>query len=318
MKSRIALIAIFVLVLAAASRGAVLLDRVVAVVNQEVITWSDLYKDMESEASPQVREMKPAERLEVFRKNESSFLDTLINFKLQVQEAKKLGISVSDDEVKEAVDNIKKKYAMTDSVFTESLKKEGFTREEYMNRLRDQILVGKVVNQQIRSKILITDAEVKRYLGKNRALAADAEDEYRISQIFFSRQKNDEGKTGAEEKAAEVMKKLREGESFAELAKTYSEDPSASVGGDLGFIKKGQLMKEFGEVVAKLKQGEVSQPFWSERGLHIIKLEGIRSGKTEREIMEEARKKLGENIFEQRYTSWIKSLREQAFVEIRL
>jgi peptidyl-prolyl cis-trans isomerase SurA len=318
MKSRIALVAIFVLGLAAVSRGAVLLDRVVAVVNQEVITWSDLYKDMESNASPQMREMKPAERLEVFRKNESSFLDTLINFKLEVQEAKKLGITVNDDEVGEAVGSIKKKYGMSESVFRESLKKEGYTLEEYMNRLRDQILVGKVVNQQIRSKILITDAEVKRYLEENKSLAADSGDEYRISQIFFSRQKNDEGKTGAEEKAAEVMKKLKEGESFAELAKTYSEDPSASVGGDLGFIRKGQLMKEFSEVVAKLKQGEVSQPFWSEKGLHIIKLEGISSGKTEHEIMEEARTKLSEKIFEQRYTSWIKSLREQAFVEIRL
>jgi peptidyl-prolyl cis-trans isomerase SurA len=318
MKSRIALVAIFVLVCAAVSRGAVLLDRVVAVVNQEVITWSDLYKDMESNASPQFREMKPAERLEVLRKNESSFLDTLINFKLQVQEAKKLGITVNDDEVREAVDSIKKKYGMTDSVFTESLKKEGLTLEEYMNRLRDQILVGKVVNQQIRSKILITDAEAKRYLEENKALAADSGDEYRISQIFFLKRENGEGKTGAEEKAAEVMKKLKEGESFAELAKTYSEDPSASVGGDLGFIKKGQLMREFGEVAAKLKQGEVSQPFWSEKGLHIIKLEGIRSGKTEHEIMEEARKKLSEKIFEQRYASWIKSLREQAFVEIRL
>jgi peptidyl-prolyl cis-trans isomerase SurA len=318
MRSRIALVAIFVLVFAAVSRSAVLLDRVVAVVNQEVITWSDLYKDMESNASPQLREMKPAERLEVFKRNESSFLDRLIKFKLQVQEAKKLGITVSDDEVAEAVGGIKKKYGMTDPVFRESLKKEGYTLEEYMNQLRDQILVGKVVNQQIRSKILITDAEVKRYLEENKALAAELGDEYRISQIFFSKQKNGEGKTGVEEKTAEVMKKLKEGESFAELAKTYSEDPSASVGGDLGFIKKGQLMKEFSEVVARLKQGEVSQPFWSEKGLHIIKLEGIRSGKTEHEIMEEARKKLSEKVFEQRYASWIKSLREQAFVEIRL
>jgi peptidyl-prolyl cis-trans isomerase SurA len=318
MKYRRALVAILVLVFAAVSHAAVLLDRVVAVVNQEVITWSDLYKDMESDASPQLREMKPAERLEVFKKNESSFLDTLINFKLQVQEAKKLGFTVSDAEVTEAIDGIKKKYGMTDSVFKESLKKEGFTFEEYTKRLRDQILVGKVVNQQIRSKILVTDGEVKRYLEENQALAIDSGEGYSISQIFFSKPKTDEGKAKAEEKAAEVMKKLKEGESFAELAKTYSEDPSASIGGDLGFIKKGQLMKEFGEAVAKLKPGEVSQPFWSERGLHIIRLEGINPGKSEHEIMEEARKKLSEKIFERRYASWIKSLREKAFVEIRL
>jgi peptidyl-prolyl cis-trans isomerase SurA len=318
MKSRISVAAIFCLVFAAVSHGAVLLDRVVAVVNQEVITWSDLYKDMESDASPKLRELTPAERLEVFKKNESSFLDTLINFKLQVQEAKKLGLTVSDTEVTEAVDGIKKKYGMTDALFKESLKKEGFTFEEYTKRLRDQILVGKVVNQQIRSKILITDGEVRRYLEENKALTVGSGEEYNISQIFFSNPKTNEGKAMVEEKAAEVMNKLKGGESFAELARTYSEDPSASVGGDLGFIKKEHLMKEFGEAVAKLKPGEVSEPFWSEMGLHIIKLEGIKPGKSEHEIMEEARKKLTEKIFERRYAAWIKSLREKAFVEIRL
>ncbi len=318
MKSKIALATVFVLVFAAVSYGAVLLDRVVAVVNQDVITWSELYKDMESDASPRLREMKPAERLKIFKENEGSFLDTLINFKLQVQEAKRLGVGVSDGEVREAIDGIKKKYNMSDSVFRESLKKEGFTYDEYMDRLRDQILVGKVVNLQIRSKILITDAEVKKYVADNKTLTADSGEGYRISQIFFSKPTGDEGKAEVEKKAAEVMNKLKEGESFEELAKTYSQDPSAAVGGDLGFINKEQLMKEFSEVVTKLKLGEVSRPFWSDRGLHIIKLEGISGGKSEREIMDEARKKLGEKIFERRYASWIKSLREQSFVEIRL
>jgi peptidyl-prolyl cis-trans isomerase SurA len=318
MKYKIALVAVFVLAFAAVSRGAVLLDRVVAVVNQEVITWSELYKDMESDASPQLREMNAAERLKVFKENEASFLDTLINFKLQVQEAKHLGIGVSDEEVREAIDGIKKKYGMTDSVFKESLKKEGFTYDEYVNRLRDQIIVGKVVNQQIRSKILITDAEVKKYLDDEKKLNADTAEGYRISQIFFSKPTGDEGKAEVEKKAAEVMEKLKKGESFEDLARTYSQDPSASVGGDLGFIKKGQLMKEFSEAVAKLKPGEVSRPFWSERGLHIIKLNGVTGARSEHELMEEARKKLSEKIFERRYSSWVKSLRENSFVEIRL
>jgi peptidyl-prolyl cis-trans isomerase SurA len=318
MKFTIIGVVILLLASAAVSHGAILLDRMVAVVNQEVITWSDLYKDMESDASPQLREMKPAERMKVFKENESSFLDTLINFKLQVQEAKSLGITVGDDEVKEAVEGIKKKYGMTDTVFRDSLKKEGFTIKEYMSRLRDQILVGKVVNQQIRSKIIITDAEVKQYLQKDKTLTADSGEEYRISQIFFATPKNDEERVKAEEKAANVLKKLKEGESFAELAKTYSEDSSAGVGGDLGFIRKGQLSKEFGEVVSTLKVGEVSHPFWSDSGLHIIKLDGITGGKNDQQIMQEARKKLSEKIFQQRYTSWIKSLREKAFVEIRL
>jgi peptidyl-prolyl cis-trans isomerase SurA len=300
------------------SNAAVLLDRVVAIVNQEVVTWSELYRDMEAEASQNVKDMSAADRLKALKGSEASFLDSLINFKLQVQEAKNLGMGVSDAELKEAIDGIKKKYAMTDSTFNDSLKKEGFTLDGYKRRLREQILVGKAVTSQVRNKILITDAEVKKFLGHNKTYASESEEGYRISQIFFRRPKDGEEKGKIEEKAAEVLKKLKEGEKFQDLARTYSEDPSASVGGDLGFLKKDQLMSEFSAVVSKLKTGEVSEPFWSDRGLHIIMLTEKTGPKSEHEIMEEARKELNQKVFQDKYASWVKSLREQAFVDIKL
>ncbi len=318
MRFKVMLASVFICVSAAVAHAAVLLDRVVAIVNQEVVTWSELYRDMEADASPKVREMNDSDRLKTLKAGESSFLETVINFKLQIQEAKNLGIGVGDDEIRDAIDGIKKKYSMSDSTFNDSLKKEGFTLEEYKRRLREQILVGKVVNSQVRGKILVTDAEVKKFIGENKAYAADSEEGYRISQIFFRKPKNDEEKRKTEDRAAEVLKKIKEGENFQELAKTYSEDASASVGGDLGFIKKGQLMKEFSEAVAKLKAGEVSEPFWSGRGLHIILLNEKTGPKSEHEMMDEARKKLSQKMFEERYASWIKSLREKAFVDIKL
>src|ERR1039458_8320225 len=100
------------------SQAAVLLDK--------VVTWSELYRSMEADASPQLKELKEEERLKIFKSNEAAYLETLINARLQVQEAKNMSMSVSDDEIKEAIESIKKKYSMSDEEFKASLKKEGF------------------------------------------------------------------------------------------------------------------------------------------------------------------------------------------------
>jgi peptidyl-prolyl cis-trans isomerase SurA len=299
------------------SQASILLDRVVAVVNQEVITWSELYKSMESDASPQLREMKDEERRKVFKENEATYLETLINLKLQLQEAKTLGIGASDDELKEGIENIKKKYGMTDSAFLNSLKKEGFTFDEYKRRLREQIVISKVVNQEIRSKIVVSEGDIEKYLEENKELN-DAGEAYRLSQILFKKPKEDRERTEVEEKAAVVLGKLKAGEPFAELARQYSEDPTAAAGGNLGLIKKNQMMKEFVSALASMKPGEVSEPFWTERGLHIIKLDEVVAPKDRNEIKEEARAAVVNQVFAERYNAWIKALREKAYIEIRL
>ncbi len=311
------LVIIFLFVVTTPSYAAVLLDKVVAVVNQEVITWSELYKSMEADASPQLKGMKDTEKLQVFKENEASFLDNLIGVKLQLQEAKSLGVKVSDEEIKEGIDNIKKKYSMTDAAFTESLKKEGYTIEEYKRKLREQIMISKVVNLQIRSKILTSDADVKKFLEENKELA-DSGERYRLSQIFFAKPKNDAEKSGVEEKAALVLKKLKEGADFTDLARQYSEDPSAQSGGDLGLIRKSQLAKEFSEALSAMKAGEVSAPFWTSRGLHIIKLNEKSGQRSPEQIKEEAKTALINKTFMERYAAWMKSLREKAYIEIRL
>jgi len=316
-KMRLPAVVLFIFFLTASSQASILLDRVVAVVNQEVITWSELYKSMESDASPQLREMKDEERRKIFKENEAAYLETLINVKLQLQEAKTLGIGVSDDELKEGIESIKKKYGMGDSAFLDSLKKEGFTLDEYKRRLREQIVISKVVNQEIRSKIVVSEGDIRKYLDENKAMN-DTGEAYRISQIFFKKPKSEGEKAAVEEKAAAVLQKLKEGQPFAELAKQYSEDTTAAAGGSLGLVKKSQMMKEFVAAAATMKPGEVSAPFWTERGLHIIKLDEVVAPKNPNEIREEARTAVVNNIFADRYKAWIKALREKAYIEIRL
>ena len=316
-KSRIIITVFFILAAYAVSESAVLFDRVVAVVNQEVITWSELYKNMESDASPQLKEMKEEERIKVFRSNEAMFLETLINYRLQIQEARNIGLVVSNEEVKEAIENIKKKYTMTENDFRDSLKKEGFTLEEYKKKLQEQILISKIVNQQIRNKILISDTDINIFLEENKEYAVNTE-EYKISQIFFKKPIIFEDKKAIEDRAEAVILKINSGENFQELAKQFSEEPLGRTGGDLGLIRKDHLVKEFTEVLSTMKPGDVSRPFWTERGLHIIRLDEKIAAKDKNEIRDEARKEVGNKIFIDRYNAWLKSLREKAFIEIKL
>jgi len=294
----------------------VLLDRVVAVVNQDVITWSELYKAMEADASPKMKELQKDEQRKVFKENEAVFLETLINLRLQLQEAKNAGIRVSDEELQGAIDSIKKKYSMSDDAFNESLKQEGLTFAEYKKRLWEQIVISKLVNSQIRNKIVVTDEDLNKFVAENKEVLENTES-YGISQILLKKQKDVDNRK-LEEKADDLLKKIEQGESFSDLAKQYSEDPSAKAGGDLGLLKKSQLNKNFTDIISQMKPGDVSKPFWTENGLHIIKLESRTEVKNKGEALEEARERLNNKLFRERYNAWIKSLREKSFIEVRL
>lgn len=310
-------VAIFIVVFAAPARGAILLDKVAAVVNQDVITWSELYRDMELDAVPAVKAMSAKERENVFKGQESHFLQSLINQKLELQQAASDGLSVSDQEISDAINGIKKKYSMSDSELKESLKKEGYSFEEYRKKLGQQILISKVIDRDVRSKIVVTDADVRKYINDHRKGLEDA-GSYHISQIFFRMPENADEKAGLEKKAETILEKIHNGESFAELAKEYSEDPSADSGGDLGFIKKNQLDKDFREAMSKMKPGEVSRPFWNSKGLHIIKLDGETDTGNMKGIEDKARDELSRRLFSVQYEAWLKTLREKAFISVKL
>ncbi|NCO83614.1 MAG: hypothetical protein COZ31_05795 [Nitrospirae bacterium CG_4_10_14_3_um_filter_44_29] len=308
---------LIILISCGVSSAAILLDKVIAVVNQEVITWSDLYKAMEFEASDKMKDIKEEERRKIFKENEGAFLEVLIDMKLQIQAAKQRGIDAAAEEIAEAINDIKKKYSMDEQSFIVSLKKEGFTLDEYKKKLSEQIILSRVVSQEVRNKIVISETEIAKYMGKNKdALIAD--EAYRIRQIFFRKPNSNTDRKTVEEKAEALYLQIKAGENFASLAQKYSEDPSGKTGGDLGFIKKGYMAKEFTAALSKMKKGDVSQPFWTDMGLHIIKLEEKIEKQNEAAIKEAARNTLMEKYFSERYKHWLRELRETAYIEIRL
>ncbi len=307
----------FLLVLAAGAQATFLLDRVVAIVNQDVITWSELYRAMETDATPAVKALPEEERKKIFKENEAMFLESLISFRLQVQEALNSKFRISDEEVIETIDGIKKKYAMTDTQFKDSLKSEGYGLDEYKKRLADQLLQSKIVNQQVRGKILVTDADIDAFMKENKDVGSVGE-VYHIRQIFFKKPKDEAEKSGVEEKAQAVYAKAQQGDNFIELARLHSEDATRESGGDLGFIEKRNLAKDFSAALSSMKQGDISKPFWSDRGMHILKLEQMAAPKSSAEIREQAKGALQNKLFNEKYKTWTRSLREKAFIDIRL
>jgi len=297
--------------------GGVLFDRVVAIVNEEVITWSELRRMIELEGKEFLKGKTGEEREREIKRLENSFLNDLINMKLQLQEARRIGLSVSESEVNEAISEIKRKYHLTDEALLNSLKAEGFTLEEYRTRLAEQILLSKVVNFEVKNSIVISDKEIDEYYEANKEKYKGKE-KVRIRQIFFALPEDESQRALIEAKAEEIVKRLEEGEDFAELASKFSEDPSREFGGDLGYVSHGSILKEIEDIAFGLKKGEISKPFWSSKGLHIIKVEDKIDPKEIKEVREEIKEILFKKAFRLKYDEWIKELRERAYIEIKV
>lgn len=299
---------------ASIANSAILLDRIAAIVNKEVITWSELYKAMEFEAADEIKAMKEEDRRRFFKENEMDFLDSLIDIRLKLQVADRAGIRVSPAEVDRAVEDIKKKHGMTDEMFKEAIKQEGFTLAEYRRRLAEQIIVSRLVEQEIRSKILVTEREIDKYVSENKDQLKESEG-FHISHIFLRRQ---DDKKQVEEKAMEIYKMLKNGADFQDIARQYSEDAAARVGGNLGFVRKTHMTPEFLNVLSDMKTGDISKPFWSENGVHILRLNEVITLGDAGKLREMARQMLMNEKLKRDYKNWIKGLRERAYVEIKI
>lgn len=294
-------------------RKGIVVDEVVAVINNEPITWSELYRQMEFIAPEEIRALSPSEKRKFFEANRDTLLEDYINSRVILKEAQSLGIDVTKEEVDDAVERIKKKYSMDDVTFLETLKKEGLTLSTYRKALSEQILISKVVSQEVRSRVVVTDEEVKRHLDAHPEYTGP--ESFRLRQLFLKRPKDSEIQA-FQSKLNTIVERLRAGEPFERLVLLYSEDRRVP-DGDLGYIKKSDLSAPFAEAVKGLRPGEISKPFWTEQGLYILKVEDHVGGMTREEATRYARQLLEAKKFEILYRSWLKGLREKYHIELK-
>jgi len=298
------------------SPAAQLIGGIAAIVNEEPITTVELDKEVQL-MQKELEKLPPSERSSL----RSVALNRLVDKKLIDQKIRELDIRVSDEEVRLAIEDVKKQNNISQEALEQALAGQGMSFEQYKRQLKEQLERIRLMSQEVRSKVQVGEREIREFYEANRARYG-AEEEFRARHIFFKVEKKGgaEELAKAEKVAAEVLKEARAGKDFAELARQYSTDPAAARdGGDLGTFKRDDMVPEIGNTVAALKPGEVSDLVLSPAGLHIIKLEERKPGKGRpfEEVKDEIEEQLYKKKADERFAQWVKDLRTSAAIEIR-
>jgi peptidyl-prolyl cis-trans isomerase SurA len=300
---------------------ALMIDRIVARVNDDVITLSEL----QEEGLPlfeRLRENYTGQELaHQVQRAEREFLDQLILRRLQLQYASQLGITASENEINAALKDVLTRNNFTQEQLTDLLTREGLTLQDYKDRLREQIVLARLMNQAVRSRVSVDASEVEAYY-KAHQDEFNQPAQVKVRHIFFriepgSARPQVEAVYG---RATRVLQEARDGGDFINLARLYSEDATAANGGDLGFIKRGQALPAFEEVIFTMKEGDISEVIRTANGLHIVKVETFSKGSDRpfSEIKPEIERRLLQDKMERRFQDWTTELKDRAFIEITL
>jgi peptidyl-prolyl cis-trans isomerase SurA len=287
--------------------GSVVVDRVVAVVNNEVITLSDLQREEALKKRDTVRD----DRL---------VLEDMIDRKLQMAAAKRAGVDVTDKELDDAVADIMKRNSMDMMQFSVALAKEGLTFEQYKEELREQITLSRLFNKYVRSGVNVDEAEARAFY-ENNPKTFSLPEEIRVRRIFLAVPElaTPDQAAAIKEKAQSVYARVQKGEDFIHLVREASQGETASQDGDLGFMQREDALPEIVEAARALKPGESSSPFRCAGGYNIIKLEEVRTPvKPFEKVKDEIMKTLYEQKLENTYRSWLQALRGDSHIENRL
>lgn len=294
-------------------------DRVAAKVNGEIITLSTI----EERASIAKQQLSASGDSSKFSDKEiaKKTLDGIIEEKLQLQEAKKSGLEVEDASIQLALDDIMKRNNITESQMEEMLESEGRSMTQYKEVIRDQILVTKVVQFYMGKTANASPRQIKKYYYKHQKDFWQPRQPF-VRHILFI---VDEGASPEKKqlkklKAREIVRQIRAGKDFSEMAKKYSEDVTASSGGEIGYLNKGQLVPEFEKVALSLKSGEFSDVVESRYGFHIIMVDRVTPGKAQ--PLDEVKGKIEQVLQlenkQKKYQKWIRELKSNAMIEVTL
>ena len=260
---------------ASAPSRPVTLDRVVAVVNDEALTQHEM-NEQKRVLMQQLRESRlqpPAPDV-----LDKQVLDRLITERALLQYAKETGIRVDDTTVERTILRIAQENKLTPDEFRKVLDREGIPYGKYLEDIRRELLIQRLRDREIDSKIFVSDAEVDNYLATV-SVQAGGETEYLISHILVRvpEQSSPEQIAQRLARAQEALAKVRAGDDFAQVAATWSDATDAQQGGNLGWRTPARMPSIFVEAVRSLKKGDVSEPLRSPAGFHIVKMMDERS-----------------------------------------
>ena len=296
------------------------MDRVICVVNSDAIT---LYELEEGEAYA-VYETKQAPSTDEERATlREKTLASIIEKRLQLQQAEREKIVVDDAEMKEQLDEIQKRLGAKNEVeFEQMVKAQGLTLDGVKKRLREQLLVERIKRRKVNLRISVTEEDIDQYLNANREkLETGLSFEARHILFVPTAGAGEDGWQTSRRRAEDVYTRVMGGEEFGELAREFSDDTAtAKNGGRLGVLKRGELSPDIEKAILRLSPGEHSPPFRSEVGYHLFELESKETlaGEQLAQARNQIRDILHKQKYEVRLNEWLVEIRGKAIIEMRL
>jgi parvulin-like peptidyl-prolyl isomerase len=296
-------------------------DRIVAVVNDEVITLSELNGAFDPYRAKLEAAYEGQEREKALTEARGALLNRMIDALLMQQESRKTGIVVREEEVADAIKDLLARSNISQEDFRKGLAQEGTTLSAYRKEIRDQLMRMRLIRRDIKSRVAVTDEEIGEYYRKHRE-DYEGKESVRIKQILLPLPKEED--PAVREKlradAGEIHRRLMNGEPFDQLSAKYSEGPAAATGGDIGYIERGMIIPEVEDVAFKLALQQISGVIESSIGFHIVQVIDRRGAgiKGIESVREEIREKIDREKMEKKFEEWLEALRKKSNIGIKL
>ena len=317
----IVLILLGVLLLCAPVHAEVV-DKIIAVVNDEIITLYEFNTAFEPFRKNIENTYKGTDKESVMQQTKDAFLQRLIDNMLIEQEAKKsgAGIIVKDEEVTEVLQDMLAKQKMSLPEYMKKLAREGNSLETVKKEIRGQMMRARLLRREVKSKIFVSDEEIGEYYNKNRR-DYEGKETVRIKQLLLllPPNANETIKAKMKNQALQLHKRVMNGESFDLLIVKYSQGPAAAQGGDVGFIERGTIIPEVEAAAFRLPVGQVSEVIESSVGFHIIQVLDKKGAglKPIAAVREEIKTKIEDEKLDKKFDEWIASVRAKSHIEIK-
>jgi parvulin-like peptidyl-prolyl isomerase len=300
----------------------VIVERVVAVVNEAIILASELDARMTPVRGEAMQIADPKERERRLAKLASQVLDEMVNEELIVQAADAAKIEVEASEVQAALDEIKQNNNLDDAGLAQALAAQGYTMSNYKQDLRRQLLRLRAINQLVAPKVQVTEEDVRaKYAELERRSASVSA--VQLSHILIALPENptEQQLAAAKEKAAQAINRVKGGEAFDKVAAEMSDDDGTkATGGQLGWFQRGSIQPEWETIVFSMQKGDVRGPVTGERGLHVFQVTEVKNSQLKpfAEMKEQLTRELRRRELDKQTSTWLEDLRKKAYIDIKL
>ncbi len=306
--------------------SAELIDKVVVVVNDEVITLSEVEEEAAGLYTIIAKKKSDDSMLNALTEVRETTLNALIDRTLISQKAKEFNVSVTDEEIDKGYDKVRARSKLSESAFKKKLEESGMTVRTYRANIASQILQSKLVSYVVRAKVVITTEMIRTYYDDN-YMAKLKEGSYYLLQIGLTWDNSNtdpaainESKEKTRKQAERVRNLAVNGQDFKVLAKKFSNLPSASDGGDIGTFELDEMAEGMRDAVAPLSSGEISAIVETNSGFQFFKLlsggeNSIITTSTYEEVKDEIKEKLYTEKLKETYSEWVQELKEKAYIQ---